>query len=89
MGKKNKESDFSNFYIVKSIGKTPWQIRNIDDTSKIWGRFNSQEDAEEAIKEAKLTLDIEQRFKVFVDSIILDLNIPEEVVRRKIHEFAD
>ena len=74
----------NNFYIVRSTGEKPWEVRNSDDPSLCWAKAETQEQAEEDLKECFTAEQVHLRFEDFVEKTASDLKISEEIVRRNI-----
>jgi len=74
----------NNFYVVRSIdfeGK-PFQVRNSEDPTVVWGSYETKEDATEHIRAAHIALQVNERFISFLAGISQDLGVSEEEIRK-------
>ena len=74
----------NNFYIVRSIGDRPWEVRNSEDPSIVWASTETFEEAQSHIEKSFRKLQIEERFKDFLDNISQELNCTKEQVRAEL-----
>ena len=74
----------NNFYVVRSIdlnGK-PFQVRNSEDPSVVWGSYETKEEANDHIQTAFMSLQVAERFADFLSDISEDLGVEKEEIRK-------
>ena len=74
----------NNFYVVRSIdfNGEPFQVRNSEDPTVIWGSFKTKEEATDHILAAYIKLQVNERYKVFLVDLADDLGLSEEEIRK-------
>ena len=72
----------NNYYVVRNIGC--WEVRNSEAPEEIWGKFNSEEEARTALKEAYINQAVKSRLGQFLEDTAEILNIPRDKVQTEI-----
>ena len=85
---KKKLTGMSNFYVVRNLSMNsdgkPYQIRNSEDPSVVWGEFESAASARDNIKEAYINLEIKEAFGQFLQDTALTLDLTAEEVKERL-----